>query len=227
VVRRQRALILGGFVGVVALAVGLSLALSGGTGSATPATSQAISSAPLAVGSTPRLQTFPAPVTARPGIVQANTPPPAGVTSVPASPSAAVTPAAGFEPGIRAVRIRIPSVGIDQPIVQGDGVDAPLRKAAHFPGTGWPGGGTNIYLYGHAREGMFIGLWDVKVGAEIDVDLVDGTQRAYKVTTVLPSVPADAFQYTDPTPTEQLTLQTCTSYQDTAPRFIVIAVPAT
>jgi len=35
----------------------------------------------------------------------------------------------------------------------------------------------------------------------------------------------NAVQYLDPTPTEQLTLQTCTSYENTAPRFLVIAVP--
>jgi hypothetical protein len=31
--------------------------------------------------------------------------------------------------------------------------------------------------------------------------------------------------YLNPTPTEQLTLQTSTSYYATAPRFVVIAVP--
>ena len=43
---------------------------------------------------------------------------------------------------------------------------------------------------------------------------------------VLPKVPLDAVKYLDPTPTEQLTLQTSTSYYPTAPRFVVIAVPA-
>ena len=39
-----------------------------------------------------------------------------------------------------------------------------MGKAAHFPGTGWPGGGTNIYIYGHAQDGMFIALWDARKG---------------------------------------------------------------
>ena len=55
---------------------------------------------------------------------------------------------------------------------------------------------------------------------------MDGTTRTYVVTKILPMVPWDAVQYLDPTPTEQLTLQTSTSYYPTAPRFVVIAVPA-
>jgi len=43
---------------------------------------------------------------------------------------------------------------------------------------------------------------------------------------VLPTVPWDAVRYLEPTPTEQLTLQTSTSYYPTAPRFVVIALPA-
>ena len=127
--------------------------------------------------------------------------------------------------GIRAKRIRIDRLGINLAIIEGDGIDAPIGKAAHFPSSGWPGGGTNIYIYGHARTGMFLPLWDARKGDVIILDLVDGTSRTYVVTQVLPKVPWDAVQYLDPTPTEQLTLQTSTSYYATAPRFIVIAVP--
>ncbi len=128
--------------------------------------------------------------------------------------------------GIVARRIQIPRLGIDLRIVEGDGLDAPMNKAAHYPGTGWPGGGTNIYLYAHAQTGMFLSLWQAKVGDQVVLDLVDGTTRTYVVTQVLPKVPYDALQYVAATPTEQLTLQTSTSYTPTAPRFIVIAVPA-
>ena len=50
--------------------------------------------------------------------------------------------------------------------------------------------------------------------------------RAYVVDRVLPKVPWDAVKYLRPTETEQLTLQTSTSYHPTSPRFIVIAHPA-
>jgi LPXTG-site transpeptidase (sortase) family protein len=126
-----------------------------------------------------------------------------------------------------ATRIRIARLGIDLPIIEGDGIDAPIDKAAHYPGTGWPGGGTNIYLYGHARAGMFLPLWDARVGDTITLDLAGGGERTYRVVEVLPRVPWNAEQYLAPTPDEILTLQTSTSYYATAPRFIVIAEPVT
>jgi LPXTG-site transpeptidase (sortase) family protein len=143
-----------------------------------------------------------------------------------ASPAAPRPSTVDGEPGIQANRIVIARLGIDLTIVEGDGIDAPIGKAAHYPSSGWPGGGTNIYIYGHARVGMFIRLWDVQVGDTVQLGLVDGTTRTYVVTKILPTVPWDAVQYLEPTPTEQLTLQTSTSYYPTAPRFVVIAVPA-
>jgi len=148
-------------------------------------------------------------------------PPTAAVPSTPATAS----PGADVAVGIRADRIRIDRLGIDLRIIEGDGIDAPIGKAAHYPGTAWPGGGSNIYIYGHARDGMFITLWDVRKGDEVELGLVDGTSRTYVVTAVLPRVPWDAVEYLVPTATEQLTLQTSTSYESTAPRFIAIAVP--
>jgi LPXTG-site transpeptidase (sortase) family protein len=160
---------------------------------------------------------------------------------VPASPSSRPTPTATLPgiatptpaptastapEGIVATRIRMPRVGIDLRIVEGDGTDAPLNRAAHYPGTGWPGAGTNIYLYGHARAGMFLELWGAEVGDEIFLDLKDGSSKRYLVTRVLPKVAWNAMEYLGATPTEQLTLQTCTGNTATAPRFIVIAEPA-
>ena len=83
-----------------------------------------------------------------------------------------------------------------------------------------------MYIYGHARKGMFINLWKAQVGDVIELDLADGTARQYVVDKVLPKVPWDAMKYVRPTKTEQLTLQTSTSYHPTSPRFIVIAHPA-
>jgi LPXTG-site transpeptidase (sortase) family protein len=126
-----------------------------------------------------------------------------------------------------AVRIGIPRLGIDLRIVEGDGIDAPLNKAAHYPGTAWPDGGSNIYIYAHAQKGMFLALWDAKVGDEVVLDLADGTSRRFIVTDVKPKVAWNALEYLEPTPSERLTLQTSTSYTPTAPRFIVLAEPAT
>ena len=101
-----------------------------------------------------------------------------------------------------------------------------MNKAAHYPATGWPGGGINIYIYAHAQTGMFLTLWDAKVGDEVILDLVDGTTRRYLVTEVTGKVPWNALQYLAATPPERLTLQTSTSYTASAPRWIVIAEPA-
>ncbi len=116
-------------------------------------------------------------------------------------PAATATVGPGSTPNlpVRAKRIRIERLGINLRIVEGDGVDAPMSKAAHYPGTGWPGGGINIYIYGHAQNGMFLSLWDARVGDEV-LDLVDGTSARYVVTEVLPKIPWNALEYPDPTP---------------------------
>ena len=161
-----------------------------------------------------------------------------GGSAVAGAPSAAGSPVAsasgvvgrvlGRPPATEtiATRIQLPRLGIDLPIVEGDGIDAPLDKAAHYPGTAWPGAGSNIYIYGHAQEGMFLALWDARVGDEIVLTLADGTSVVYRIVRVMPRVPWDAVQFLDPTPHEQLTLQTSTSNTATAPRFVVIARPA-
>ncbi len=123
-------------------------------------------------------------------------------------------------------RIRYERLGIDLPIIEGDGIDAPLDTAAHFPGSGWPGDGTNIYVYGHAREGLFLRLKEARPGDRVVIVMANGSAHAYDVARIVPDAPWSALEYTHPTPTEQLTLQTSTSEDATDPRFIVIAYPA-
>ena len=206
--RRAVTFVAGSAVVVVAvvLAIGLGVGPSGtptGTATPSPVASSALGDLPL--------------------VTVAPTASPLDAVSSAASPS--VSPAVGA--GIRANRIKIARLGIDLAVVQGDGLEAPIGKAAHYPGSAWPGGGSNIYIYGHARVGMFLPLWQIRVGDTVELDLVDGTSRTYVVTKILPKVPYDAVTYLAPTPMEQLTLQTSTSYYPTAPRFVVIAVPQT
>ena len=198
-------------VAIVAIVGGLLLAVGGGLGGAptTPPTG----AGPVGSPSSTDLPLVTVPPTA----AVAATPTPAATVAPPASAAAE---------GIRADRIRIARLGIDLEIIEGDGIDAPIGKAAHYPGSAWPGAGSNIYIYGHARTGMLIALWKARVGDTIELDLVDGTSRTYVIREVLPKVPWNAVQYLEPTPTEQLAVQTSTSYYPTAPRFIVIAVPA-
>ena len=162
------------------------------------------------------------PFTSYPGFATSSLP---VVVGSPTAPQVSPT-ASGSPHPIVANRIVISRLGIDMKIVEGDGVDAPLGKVAHYPGTAWPGGGSNIYLYAHARDGMFITLWNASIGDDIVLTLVDGSQRRYVVWQILPNVTWNDMSIVAPTTAEQLTLQTCTSYQFTAPRFVVIAVPA-
>jgi LPXTG-site transpeptidase (sortase) family protein len=193
------------------------IVVGGGLGTAPPTPSPGTGqAAPPAFTDLPLTTVPPTPSAA-----VAATPTPASAS---APPSAGATPAA--QRGIRADRIRIARLGIDLAIIEGDGIDAPIGKAAHYPGSAWPGDGSNTFIYGHARKGMFITLWQARQGDAIELDLVDGTSRTYVVTKVLPKVPWDAVQFLEPTKTEQLTVQTSTSYFPTAPRFVVIAVAA-
>jgi LPXTG-site transpeptidase (sortase) family protein len=190
---------------IVLVAAGLSIALGGGAAGPNGSPSQPAAASSLQlVSSAPTIDaSFPPVATGSP------------------TPNPSPTP----NLGIRAQRLQIDRLGIDLKIVEGDGIDAPIGKAAHYPGTGWPGSGTNIYIYAHARTGMFLALWDVNVGDQVVLTLVDGSQRTYVVAKVVPKVPWDAVTYLAATPTEQLTLQTSTSYYATAPRFIAIAYP--
>ena len=210
----RRALTFVAGAAVIVLAVVLAVALGVGPSGTTPATAPPSPVASSALGDLPLVTVAPAASPLDAGS-------PAALPSV----SPAVSPAVGV--GIRANRIKIATLGINLAVVEGDGVDTPIGKVAHYPGSAWPGGGSNIYIYGHARVGMFLPLWQIHLGDTVEMDLVDGTSRTYVVTEILPKVAYDAVKYLAPTPTEQLTLQTCTSCYETAPRFLVIAVPRT
>ncbi len=196
-------------VAVVAVGIGLAIAIGGGPAGPTPApVASPVASA--ALGDLPLVTVVP---TASPADTGSATVPPPSATAA--------------SQGIRANHVRIARLGIDLAIIEGDGIDAPIGKAAHYPGSGWPGSGSNTYIYAHARVGMFLPLWQVRIGDTVELRLVDGTSRSYVVAEILPRVRYDAVQYLQPTKTEQLTLQTSTSYYPTAPKFVVIAVPQT
>lgn len=193
---------------IAAVAVLAVLAGSGGTPGGVPASPTGSPAESIAVGGS-------SPTGG------ATSPPSAGASAALPSPaSSAPSPGASV-----AKRIRIPRLKIDLPIVEGDGIEAPLDSAAHFPGTAWPGGGSNIYIYAHARKGLFINLWDARKGDKVYLDTVDGRTVTYIVDEIRPKTPWNALELLEPTDEELLTLQTSTSYTATAPRFVVIALP--
>jgi sortase A len=131
------------------------------------------------------------------------------------------------DPRLPVRALRIPRLGIEAPILEGDGTDVPLDAVAHHPSTAWPGEGSNSYLYGHAREGLFGALWQARTGDLVEVELADGRRATYRVTEIRPLVAWDDLSVLAPSPTERLTLQTCVWYDLTSPRLVVIAEPAT
>jgi len=137
------------------------------------------------------------------------------------------TPAEAAGAGLPAVGVRIPRLDVDAPIVEGDGRDVPGNAVAHHPGTAWPGQGSNTYLYGHARDGLFRELWRVATGDLIEVRLADGGLARYRVSEIRPLVEWDDLSVLQPTAGERLTLQTCLWYDLTSPRLVVIAEPVT
>ena len=147
------------------------------------------------------------------------------------SPAVAAAPAAPGPPAIALDRLRIavPRLGIDLPLALGDVQrDAVLGRtpedvALLFPTTNVPGTGGNSYIYAHARNAMFLELWNVQLGDRVRISGPDGIHFDYVITRIAPRVdPADTT-WLDPTGPERITLQTSTGPTSAYPRFIAVA----
>jgi sortase (surface protein transpeptidase) len=191
----------GVLVGVLLLAVGIALVASGGL-------PRAGSVAPVALPS---------------------------ATSVPtaslASASDSPTPVPTVGPIPDGYRIRLPRLGIDLPIAEGDVErdvivqQTPENFAFHFPGTAIPGTFGNSYIYAHARRGMFLSLWNARVGDQVSIATPTGIELKFVVTAVHPRIPPEDTSWIQPAGDERLTLQTSTGPNREDPRFVVIAAP--
>jgi sortase family protein len=126
-------------------------------------------------------------------------------------------------------RIEIARLGINLPIAEGDvprdvnKAQTPEYYAFHLPGTSMFGAG-NTYIYAHARVGMFLSLWNARVGDVVIVRTPSGP-REYVVAEIHPRVPPTEVSWAGPTQDTRLTLQTSTGPYGTDPRFVVIARP--
>ena len=126
-------------------------------------------------------------------------------------------------------RIKLLRVAIDLLLVKGDGKTPPVKyEAFTYPGadhllTGSQPGGSNTYVYAHARTGMFWRLHDLHIGDVVDVDYGGGKMLHYRVSELHPNVNWKDFSWLQPTGDDRLTLQTCNGWKDDDPRFIVVA----
>lgn len=192
--------------GVLLLAVGIALVAGGGL-------PRGGSVAPLAL---------PSPSASA-------TPTPTGQLS---SPNVSQTPLPTIGPIPDGYRIRMPRLGIDLPITEGDlyrdtvQQQTPENFAFHFPGTAIPGVVGNSYIYAHARRGMFLSLWNARVGDQVIITTPAGVEINFKVTEIPGKVPPQDTSWLQPSDDERLTLQTSTGPNPQDPRFVVIAAPA-
>lgn len=132
------------------------------------------------------------------------------------------TPLANNHVGLR---IQLPQLGINLPIVEGDGYNAPLYEAAHYPGSAWPGDPARSIIYAHARTGMFGPLFSAKVGDQVVIDRPGGAPLDYVIKQYYPSWPITNTSILQPLNQDELVLITCTTYNYNDPRIVAVAMP--
>ena len=156
---------------------------------------------------------------------------PADTFQLPVQAPGAELPTPGPEPtavleGVS--RLRVPSVGIDAPIVTlGVDSDGVMQSPSTPTDVGWynfssvPGQGGNIVISGHVDyinygPAVFWHLRDLKPNDPIQVVLDDSSVVTYRVTdlTTYDDASAPVQQIVGPTPAETVTLITCTGTFD-------------
>jgi hypothetical protein len=154
-----------------------------------------------------------------------------------AQPSAAPSP----NPNRVATRVVIAQLGIDLPVIAQPNPSFPSCNVAMYyqsPGLGQPGSGHSIYIYAHARTGMFGPLYERailgKAGGSkslltmlVQVYTSDDFVYEYEITKILPHVKADSHFLDGPlaVTSETLWLQTSTGPNGSYPKLQVVAVP--
>jgi Sortase domain len=182
---------------------------------------------------------------------------PASPSAPAASPTDSPTPAPTPTPLpdiVIAAQIEVSSVGINVPVRQSTSAETdsfPPADAAYILREGsQPGRGTNSYIFAHALNTLFKPLWNVQIGAEVLIEMTDGSVLPYVVSEVRPNVacpdpnadpalnppnPPLALQihddctegafWTQPTDHERLTLQTSQGYNRNWGELVVVADP--
>ncbi|MGB9777248.1 MAG: sortase [Anaerolineae bacterium] len=136
----------------------------------------------------------------------------------------AITPLPAPTPGPeQAIRIRIPSIGVDAPVVEGDDWESLKRGVGHHIGSANPGERGNCILSAHndIYGEIFRDLPKVNVGDVVEVYTASQVYR-YRVTQTRIVEPTDvSVMY--PTSSPVLTLISCYPYGVDTHRIVVIA----
>lgn len=138
---------------------------------------------------------------------------------------------------VAGLHVVVPRLGIDLPLEIGDpsrdvprpgfAGATPENVALVYPGSRNPGEDGNTYIYAHARAGMFLSLWNARVGDVVFIQ-TDGGQlvRAYTVGVIVARADPSDIHWLDAQGRERITLQTSTGPRPEDARFIVVAYPS-
>jgi len=122
-----------------------------------------------------------------------------------------------------AVRIVIPAIGVDSPVVEGDDWEQLKKGVGHHIGTANPGERGNCFLSGHNDifGAVFRRLEELELGDEI---IVYTQTRSYRYRVKAKRiVDPDDVSVMYPTSTPVLTLMTCYPYLVDTHRLVVVA----
>ncbi|MGB4677563.1 MAG: sortase [Aggregatilineales bacterium] len=133
-------------------------------------------------------------------------------------PVIAETPTPG-----QAVRIRIPAIGVDSPVVQGDGWEQLKKGVAQHLGTANPGEAGNVVLSGHndIYGEVFRDLDKLQPGDEV-ILYTQTREFVYRVAHTR-IVPPTEVSVMDPTREPIVTLISCYPYRINTDRIVVVA----
>jgi sortase A len=125
-------------------------------------------------------------------------------------------------------RVRVPSIGVDLPVLHGTSDDTLARGIGHLYGSSLPvgGPGTHAVLTGHssfADATLFDKLPEVAVGDVVYID-VYGQTLAYRVDTTTVVLPDDLSTLTRTPGVDAVTLVTCTPRSINSHRLLVHAL---
>jgi hypothetical protein len=183
------------------------------------------------------LLSYTEPVDAGPGATPSATPiaivptpvptPSPLITLPPIASATPATPTASALPEGVATRIRIAALDIDMPVIEGPPGYPPCDVAMYLKELAQPGQGKATYLYGHAREGMFLPLLETRGpdqrGLVVEVWTSDDLRYLYEIvevrrdqTTLDDALAAES---------EELWMQTSEGPRGTVGKTQVIALP--
>lgn len=170
----------------------------------------------------------PSPATARPSAA----PTPSALITLPplsSQPPPSASPSA--DPNRVATRVRVPALDIDMPIIEGPAgypyCDVAMYLLDREQRLGQPGQGRAIYLFGHARAGMFLPLLETPEKTQLGMVVEVWTSDDYKFLYEIVDVRRAQTTLDDPlaADSEELWLQTSEGPRGTVGKTQVVAEP--